>query len=163
MGNISKPNNPSKYHQGTYKLQNPEKYMGDPERIYYRSRWELRFMQYCDHDDKIKKWNAEGVTITYQDTNGNYHRYYPDFYYEKEVEGSDQYDRVLVEIKPYKETQEPKKPLKESLKSLQNYEYAYKTYKKNLLKWHAAVEWCERRGMRFVIITEHTLKKANLI
>jgi hypothetical protein len=164
VGNIAQPNNPSKYHQGYYKLVNPEKYMGDPTRIAFRSSWEARFCTYLDLNDKITKWNSEGITITYQDTLGNFHRYFPDFYYEcVNNSNPEKIDKVVVELKPYKETQPPQKPMKESIKSLQNFEYSLKTFMKNKLKWGAATEWCAKRGLQFIIITEKHLEKAKIL
>lgn len=32
-----------KYKQGKYLLQNPEKYLGDPTNVIYRSSWEFFF------------------------------------------------------------------------------------------------------------------------
>jgi hypothetical protein len=164
VGNIAKPNNPSKYHQGYYKPFNPDKYMGDPTRIAFRSSWEYKFCTFLDTNDKILKWNSEGITITYQDTLGNFHRYYPDFYYEAvNSNNPDKIDKVVVEVKPYSDTQPPKKPMKESIKSLQNFEYSLKTFMKNKLKWGAASEWCAKRGLQFIIITEKHLEKAKIL
>lgn len=164
MGNIAKPNNSEKYHQGYYKLINPEKYMGDPTRITFRSSWEMKFFTYLDVNENIIKWNVEGITIVYQDTLGNHHRYYPDCYYEsRNPNNPEKIDKVVVEIKPYSETQPPKKPMKESIKSLQNFEYSLKTFMKNKLKWGAAFEWCTKRGLQFIIITEKHLEKAKIL
>ena len=38
----------AKYHQGTYKVKDPNKYVGDPNNIVFRSSWELKFMNWCD-------------------------------------------------------------------------------------------------------------------
>ena len=46
---------------------------------------------------------------------------------------------------------------------LENYEYSLKMFKKNLHKWAFTKEWCERRGLKFKIITEDDLKKYKLI
>jgi hypothetical protein len=39
MASNARPNKPDKYHQGYYKLQNPEKYVGNPNEIIYRSSY----------------------------------------------------------------------------------------------------------------------------
>ena len=164
MGNIAKPNQSQKYHQGYYKLVNPVKYMGDPSRIAYRSSWEFKFCVFLDTNEKVFKWNSEGITITYQDTLGNFHRYFPDYYYECQNNSNpEKIDKVVVELKPYKETQPPQKPMKESIKSLQNFEYSLKTFMKNKLKWGAASEWCAKRGLQFIVITEKHLEKAKIL
>lgn len=153
----------TKYHQGYYKPLNPEKYMGNINHIVYRSGLELKFMQYLDTSKQILKWNSEGVTIVYRDMENHDHRYYPDFYYECINQSNpNDIDKVLVEVKAHSETVAPVKPLNESVKSLRNYEYKVRTFLKNKLKWGAAKEWCDRRGIKFIIITEVHLKKANL-
>jgi hypothetical protein len=163
MANRAKPNS-KRYKQGYYMLTNKEKYMGDPSNIVYRSSWELAFMKYCDVNERISKWNSEGVTITYKDLKGKSHRYYPDFYYEL-IDPNDpgRLSRVLVEIKPYAETIPPKRPLNESMSAMKNYNYACDTYIKNRLKWDKADVWCQQRDMKFIVVTEHVLKKLNLI
>ena len=48
----------SRFKQGVYKCKNPQKYKGDPTGIVYRSLWELKFMKYCDLNEKILDWSA---------------------------------------------------------------------------------------------------------
>ena len=157
-----------KYHQGHFPLQNPEKYLGDPRTLVYRSSWEFAFCRYCDLSDNIRKWSAENLEIQYQMQNDHgqteTHRYYPDFYIEMVKSGDkESYEKLLIELKPKAETEPPKKPVKQTLKMLENYEYALRTFKKNLHKWAYAKEWCDRRNLKFVIITEDDLKKRGLI
>lgn len=157
-----------RYKQGKYVLQNYEKYLGNPSEIIYRSSWEFAFCRFCDLNEKVRKWSCEAIEIPYHISNDigqtEIHRYYPDFYIEMIKNGDPEfYDRILIEIKPKSETQPPKKPQKQTLKMLENYEYSLRTYKKNLHKWAYAKEWCERRNMKFVIITEDDLKKKGLI
>ena len=45
-----------KYHQGRFNPRNPEKYKGDVRNIIYRSSWELKFLQWCDRNDKILEY-----------------------------------------------------------------------------------------------------------
>lgn len=167
MGYSARPNKnkaAAKYTQGYYRPINRDKYTGNVDAIVYRSSWELKFMQYMDTDASITKWNSEGITIVYRDAEGHSHRYYPDFYYEKQnLSNPEKVDKVVVEVKPYCETQMPVKPKNESVKSLTNYEYSVKTYIKNRLKWATASDWCEKRGLRFIIVTEKHLKKANIL
>lgn len=157
----------NKYKQGSYPIQNPNKYIGQLP-ILYRSSWEFAFCKFCDMNDKVVKWSSESLEIPYKITNSSgeieTHRYYPDFYLEMS-DGSDteRYDRLVVEIKPKSETEPPTAPVKHSLKMLENYEYSLKTYKKNLHKWAFTKDWCEKRGLKFIIITEDDLKKRGLI
>ena len=95
---------------------------------------------------------------------GKVHRYFPDFYYEMLRNGdADNYERVIVEIKPTTELEPPRKPLNETGKALENYEYAVRTHIKNKLKWSAASEYANKMGMKFVIITEDRLIREGLI
>jgi hypothetical protein len=167
LGNRRTKDNKNKYKQGKYYLLNPEKYIGHPP-ILYRSSWEYAFCKFCDTNEKVKKWSSEGLEIKYQITNNNYeletHRYYPDFYLEMIQNGDpEKYDRIIVEIKPKSETEPPKPPKRQTLKMLENYEYSLNTYRKNLHKWAFTKEWCEKRGIKFIIITEDDLIKKGLI
>ena len=156
-----------RYKQGKYIPKNPEKYLGRPP-IIYRSSWEFAFCKFCDLNDNVRKWNSEGIEISYQIVNNlnqiETHRYYPDFYLEMiKNNDNESYERLLIEIKPKRETEFPKQPKKQTLKMLENYEYALKTLKKNLHKWSFTKEWCAKRGIKFLIITEDDLKKKGLI
>ena len=155
-----------KYKQGKYNLQNPTKYIGITP-ILYRSSWEFAFCLWCDVNEKVIKWSSESLEIQYQIKNGlgqlENHRYYPDFYVEMTGDTPDAYNRFVIEIKPKAEIDQPSPPKKQTLKMLENYEYALKTYKKNLHKWAFAKDWCVRRGLKFIIITEDDLKKRGLI
>jgi hypothetical protein len=144
--------------KGWYNFKNINK------KMFFRSSWELKFMQYLDTQEFILKWNSEGVTIVYQDLTGATHKYYPDFYYEcLNSDDPTLIDHVVVEIKPYSETIPPVKPKNPTIKALTNYEYACKTYIKNRLKWDQARLWCNKRGYKFIIITEQHLKRSKLL
>jgi hypothetical protein len=153
----------SKYNQGKFTLNNPEKYIGNPSDIVYRSSWELAFCHYLDNNESIIKWSCEQPIITYQDLRNKVHRYYPDFYYEKLSNDVNGMVKVIVEIKPKTELYPPAKPKRETAKALENYEYAVRTHIKNNLKWSAAEEYATKRGMQFVILTEDHLVRAGLI
>ena len=170
MGNNRAPKSPvgrngkKKYHQGFYTIQNVGKYIGDPSKCIYRSKWELHFMAFCDANPLISRWSSEFITIPYQDEKGKYHRYYPDFYIER-IDKKDpmRFDKVVIEIKPFKETQTPVKPSKITSKTLESYEYQLKTYQKNLYKWTRAINWCEKQQMKFVIIHEGHLTEKKIM
>ena len=153
-----------KYNQGVYNLIHPEKYIGNPIDIKFRSSWEYAFCRYLDTNEKIIKWGCEQPVITYFDLRGKSHRYFPDFYFESLKNGdSTNYSRVIVEIKPTSELNPPEKPLNESGKALESYEYAVRTHIKNKLKWNAASEYATKMGMEFCIITEDRLIRQGLI
>ena len=153
----------NKYKQGFYKLINPEKYIGDPNNIKFRSSWEYAFCSYLDNNQKIMKWSCEQPVISYTDLRNKLHRYYPDFYYELKTDDINLMKRVIVEIKPKTELYPPERPKNETAKALENYEYAVSTHIKNKLKWSAAEEYAKKRGMEFAILTEDHLQKAGLI
>ena len=56
-------------------------------------------------------------------------------------------DKIVVEIKPYNQTQ---KPLNENC-------WAAKEYVKNKCKWGTAMEFCKTKGYKFHILTEKTI------
>ena len=164
--NRAKPKN-RKYKQGNYLIQNPKKYIGKIP-IVYRSSWEYAFCKFCDINENVIKWSSEGLYIPYQISNGigqiETHRYYPDFYVETiNINDPEIHNRLLIEIKPKRETQQPKAPKKHTLKMLENHEYSLRMFKKNLHKWAYAKEWCDKRHITFKIITEDWLKDKGLI
>ena len=158
-----KDGSPSK---GTFLLTNPDKYIGHLP-VSYRSSWEFAFCRFCDMNLNVVKWSSEGLEIQYKITNDigqiETHRYYPDFYVEMTTNDPEKYERLLIEIKPKHETELPIPQKKQTLKILENYEYALRQYKKNLQKWAFTKDWCEKRNIKFVIITELDLKKRGLI
>jgi len=174
MGNTRKPssnrkrNGKKRYHQGFYTLINPQKYMGDPQKCIYRSGWELKTFMFLDRNNKILRWGSETLSIIYYEADKNgiskSHRYYPDLYYEIMVNNDpNNFERIVAEIKPYKETQYPTAPKKFTVKSVETYEYQLKTFQKNLLKWDAAKKWCIAHQMKFRIIHEGHLKENKIL
>lgn len=160
----NKSNWNSSYNQGLYSLVNVSKYVGNPTDIKYRSSWELAFCRYLDLNERVLKWACEQPIITYSDLRGQVHRYYPDFMYTlMKNDDPNDFKKVIVEIKPSTELFPPKRPLNETAKALQNYEYAVRTHIKNKLKFSAACDYAEKHGMEFVIITEDRLIKEGLI
>lgn len=154
----------TKYTQGKFNPQNPEKYIGDPTNIVFRSSWEYSFCVFLDKNDKIIKWACEQPIITYSDLRGKIHRYYPDFFYQILKNGDpNDLKSVIVEIKPSTELMPPNKPKKDTQKALENYEYSVRTHIKNKLKWAAAEDYAKKHKMEFVIITEKKLKEVGLI
>jgi hypothetical protein len=59
----------------------------------------------------------------------------------------------LIEVKPYHQTQEPKKQQRKT----KRYINEVKTYGINIYKWKAAKEYCADRGWTFQILTEREL------
>ena len=136
-----------------FKPSNPQKSQGNPNNSICRSSWERKFCNYCDTNPSIIRWASEEFSIPYvSPADGKVHRYYPDFLIEvKETSGK--IKKYVVEVKPKKQTQEPKKP-KRITKS---YIYEATTYAVNQAKWKAASEFCLDNGVEFKVITEDEL------
>lgn len=145
-----------KYHQGKFIPRNPQKYIGNPTNIVYRSGWEKIFLHWCDITSAVLGYGSEELVIPYiSPIDGKIHRYYIDFYVViKQSNGS--VKKFAVEIKPYSQTKAPKitkKILTESLK------YKLDTYAVNQAKWSAARKFCSEHNMDFIILTEKQLLK----
>lgn len=137
-------------YSGRYIATKPEKYGGDPTKIFYRSLWERQVFKWCEANSQVKKWTSEETVIPYRcKTDNKMHRYFVDVKIEL-TNGQ----VILVEIKPKKEVSPPKKPSRQTKKYLQE----VMTYVKNQSKWEAAEEYCMARGWQFSIWTEDTLK-----
>ena len=140
-------------YSGIYKPSNPKKYRGNPTRIIYRSMWEKKFMIFCDRTASIVEWGSEEIIIPYRcPTDGRVHRYYPDFYV-KLRDKDNVLKKYIIEIKPRKQTEPPKKPSRQTKKYLAE----VNTFMKNTAKWKAAKNYCDDRRMEFLILTEHEL------
>ncbi len=114
------------------------------EPIIFRSSWERDFIWWCEYSPKVKSWASEAVCFQYSLPDGTQHNYYPDFVVEF-VSGN----VWCVEIKPYKDTQPPYLDDK----------VAWARYIKNRCKWDAAIKACSKSNVKFVILTERTIKK----
>lgn len=153
-------NKQDKYHQGVYKIQFPDKYIGNPNEILYRSSWEFKFMIYCDLNPGVIKWGSEVFKIPYNDFMGHNHVYIPDFYLEtRNLENPLYMNRFLVEVKPEKQIREPVIPMTISEKKLKGLEYDINEWRKNKYKWAYAQEWCKNRDIQFWLITETHLSE----
>jgi hypothetical protein len=80
------------------------------------------------------------------------HRYFPDFYI-KVKESNGKIKRYIIEIKPKKQTVEPKMKKKKT----KGYIYEVYEYAKNQAKWKAAEEFCKDRMWEFKVLTEDEL------
>lgn len=154
----NRPSKKSKFKQGYFKPNYPNKYIG-PLPIIYRSSWEYKFMIWCDSNDKVICWSSEPIQIQYWSRqSGKTHKYYPDFYFKQEKsDGS--YEEYLVEIKPKDQITKPTPPKKNSAKALESYRFLVEQYVKNMDKYAAAMEYCQNRGWHFIVLTEDTILK----
>lgn len=134
----------SRFAQGKFKLQNPEKYIGSKIPT-YRSSWEFAFMKFCDEHKSVTQWASEAVQIPYRHPlTGKYTIYVPDFFIA--YGGRDGKQRVeLIEVKP--ENQAIKERLGRSRANQAHWVI-------NQAKWEAARAWCKQKGIFFRVITE---------
>lgn len=140
-------------YKGRYKVLNPSKYKGNLSEIVYRSSWELKFMRWCDINSSVLEWGSETIVIPYKSPVDNkFHRYFVDFYV-KIKNKENKITKYLVEIKPDKFTKPPVIPKKQTKKFIQEV-FQYGT---NQAKWKAADEYCQDRGMQFIVLTENDL------
>lgn len=151
--------------QGWYRVRNPDKFIipldehmestkiiKDQIFIQYKSKLELRFMQYCDINPKVNKFSLEPFPIQYiKPTDGKVHRYYIDFF----IIINDV--KILIEIKPFQQTKPPVKPKTFTGKKVLNYKRDLETYYINCAKWQAAEEFVQKKGFKFLIITDKEL------
>jgi len=143
-----------KRYKGKFKIKNPNKYLGNPTNIIYRSLMERRFMEWCDSNDKCYKWSSEEVIIPYiSPIDNKKHRYFPDFLIQT-LKGW-----FLIEIKPHIQSRPPKKLVVENLnlKKKRRYIKSVQTWLVNEAKWKAAQKVCEKKGWSFQILTEKQL------
>lgn len=142
------------FRQGLYHLQHPEKYIGDPTKVVYRSSWELRMHRFLDNNTQILKWGSETIKIPYiSPIDKRVHHYYPDYYIEY-VNKQGEVIFEIVEVKPLNQTTPPKKTRGKSNKTML---HEQTTWAVNEAKWKYAMEWCRKRGLNFRIMTEKTL------
>lgn len=143
------------YKQGIFKPENPKKYIGDPTNIVYRSGWEKRVMHWCDTNLNVIRWASEEVVIPYVSPIDNkVHRYFTDFYVEALGRDGER-RKMIIEVKPKAQTQEPKKPQR----TTKRYITEVMTYGVNQAKWKAAEDYCRHKGWEFLILTEAELFK----
>lgn len=136
-----------KFSQGSYKLKNPDKYIGagTPR---FRSSWEFAVMRMCDENPAIHQWASESIKIPYRDPlTGRHTIYVPDFF-------------VVFEDKKKKKRAElwEVKPSKQALlEKVGKNPYDQAQYVRNQVKWQMAQNWCKQNGIVFRIITEDQL------
>lgn len=141
------------WRSGQFIPDNKDKYLGNPNEIFYRSSWEREAFIFCDKNPHVVKWESEEIPIPYQKPNPRTgflenSIYLPDLFVVLD-DGTGELRRELIEIKPKKQTQKsrarnPGRRLDE--------EY---TLMVNRLKWEAADHWCKQRNIKFRVLTEN--------
>ena len=167
-----------------YIPKHPEKVIGGD--IITRSSWEMSFARWCDDNPAVIEWGSEPCSIQYRNPgavnldacresnvspldplNWPVHDYYPDFYVmirDDDDEDGTKVKRILIEIKPYYQTQRPVPPPPGAkLQEQKRFNEAVKTYLQNVKKWEAAIKWANEHNMLFEVFTENTLQKMGII
>ena len=141
--------------KGFFTPRHPEKYVGDLNKIVYRSSWELDFMKFLDNNIRVIKWGSETIPIPYvKPTTGRVHKYYPDFYVEYyNSKGGIVQD--IVEVKP--ESQIRKPTVKGKSKKTQLHEAL--TWSINMAKWRSAKLFCDKYGFNWRVMSEKEIFK----
>lgn len=146
------------YRQGFFTPRYPKKYLGNTNKIIYRSSWELYAYKFLDGNKNVLQWGTEPIAIHYckpvsvmEDPRGwRPARYFPDLYVVyRNRQGT--VVKELIEIKPLKQTQ-PSKSKKESVRLRENY-----VLQVNEAKWAAAKAYCTKYGINFCFCTEKDL------
>ena len=140
-------------YSGLFRPKNPQKYVGDPNNIVYRSSWECRVMDWLDRNRDIISWASEELIVPYiSPIDNRVHRYFPDFLVKvRNKEG--QLKTLMIEVKPKKQTQPPI----QQRRVTKQYITEVTTWGVNQAKWKAAEEYCLDRGWQFKIMTEEHL------
>ena len=150
---ILKPRADANTNQGTFHPQNPQKYKGDLNKIYFRSGWELKFYQMCDTRPEIIEYAVECVKVPYiSPIDHRAHEYFIDVYLEMRLsDGKTQ--KWLIEIKPEKYTKIPKEPKKKTAKSMKNYKNHVATSLVNIEKFKSAKYYSKQMGAIFGVVS----------
>jgi hypothetical protein len=139
-------------YRGRFYPKHPLKYKGDPNKIIYRSSWEVRVMKYLDENDGVVWWASEEMNVKYiSPVDGRVHRYFPDFIVK--VRRKDNSSTIfMLEVKPEAQTKlrQPKRVTKQYINEAA-------TYAVNQAKWKYAEEFCKDHGWVFRVVTEKDL------
>lgn len=133
--------------RGLYRPKNPQKYMGDPSKIVFRSSWELYLFKWLDSTPAVLQWASEEFSIPYlSPLDSQVHQYFPDAL----VVYKDKYGNVqkeIIEIKPYAETVMTPRASDQQKMALVV----------NEAKWKAVDRFAKSNGLKFRVITEKTM------
>ena len=136
-------------------FEHPSKYVGNIEKVTYRSMWEKNVMVWLDQNPNVKEWASEEIFFRYEHPiTGKSARYFPDFYV-KMVDGLTR----VIEVKPKKETVKPDEPKRKTKK----YMSEVATYLVNQEKWREAKYHCDKANMIFEVWTEDTLSEIGIM
>ena len=142
--------NVNRLYQGPYHPVNREKYVGNINKIVFRSSLELRFMRWCDLSEKVRRWGSEEIIIPYfSPADNQVHRYFVDFFVEVRLPDG-KTKKFLVEVKPDKYTKPPVPKKRKTPRYLSE----VVQWGVNNAKWDAARLFAKKMGAEFLLITE---------
>lgn len=144
--------------KGRFIPKNPQKYVGNVNKVVFRSSWELMFMKWLDANNAVLRWGSEELSIPYinpiktaehQMKGGSgpiISQYYPDFIIlYRDTAGN--VKKEIVEVKP----------LHEATAATAKSERDKMALAVNTAKWKAASIFAESQGATFRVITEKTM------
>lgn len=136
----------ARYAQGVFYPANANKLIGNPT-PYYRSSWELTFMQYLDQSSNVLQWGSECLSIPYINPFRPNSKtvYVPDFLIV--VNRNGKRSGEVIEIKPASEA------IAEHAKTKKNKAALIV----NTAKWIAAQAFCKSNGLTFRVFTQEQL------
>lgn len=135
-----------------YNPENASKYIGDSTKIICRSLWERKVCKWLDTNKNVLRWGSEEIAIPYKSPKDNkIHRYFPDFIAEVRNENGE-IETLVIEVKPKKQTEPPK-----GKRKTKSFLQESLTFEINKSKWDSAKKVCEKKGWRFVILTEQQI------
>jgi len=112
-------------------------------------------MVYFDTSPRVRKWASEEVVLKYiSPIDGNWHRYFVDFWIEIVSKDGKTVNRYLIEVKPHKYSVPPKEPKRRTKK----YYTECRNFLVNQAKWEVAKKVCEEKDWEFQVWTEKNVK-----
>lgn len=148
------------FFQGTYIVENRQKYLGTKIPI-YRSSWEADMCRFFDLSKTCLKWISEPdeFNIPYELPDGSKHIYHPDFYVEMMTDDGT-IKKFLVEVKPAAESPRhnppPKEPRVKNTRTMSQFSKKIRTYYTNKIKWDTAEKYLKKYkpDVKFMVVTE---------
>jgi hypothetical protein len=140
------------YQQGTYDVQNKDKYIG-AKNPRYLSSYELAVFQFCDRSPNVIECGSETTIVKYYNpVKQRLARYIVDIYIKYKDKAGNIHEE-LIEIKPKAQCKPPTKGRKRK----DVYEQEVLTWMVNQAKWEEASKYADQRGMKFRILTEDSI------
>lgn len=151
MGELRLTHRNKAFKQGYYRPKHPEKLLGNLPYVIYRSGLELNYFRILDDNPNVVRWGSEEIVIPYH-FDKKWHNYYIDLVVF--LKSGDKLKKMLIELKPYKQTIEPKDSKRKKRSTFMTECF---NWHKNQAKWTAAREFAKKMDCDFKILTEKDL------